>query len=483
LIESGADPNNPPDEYRFLNRNAFHHAALSKCSIEKLQTLLKVLKDIDKQDDSGNTAMHYAARYRDNAKFIAILLKYKPNCNIKNKQGRTPLHNALDISLDINAVELLLTKGKSNTNICDSEGSSPLHLCASQESVDPMMVGMLLRFGADPNRRNIKGQTALHIAATTANAIVLLLLRYNAKVFVRDKNKNLPSNVAKTDEIKNILLWEERRFKDEGLIENNNNVSNSVSKKKKLSICDGKGQIKFPDNTVVSIPSQCLPNSDTFNLTILSTPSIKEKISNTATLTDNSYYNFELDLEINIPGSMITNSSLYNNPHLPAFTCVSLKDGKEWKSQRNLIVKANGQSSINFKLSCSETNLNKSKYQVRPQFEETSSFNENKDVSTQRLNVQNNKNEAKILFADVLLNGLQTEKDSKKNNEVITNSNLPVISKTEEVVLQEQTRKGSISISSISSNSEDEILNEKRKKALTSLVKQMSQDITNKNIL
>lgn len=63
-------------------------------------------------------------------------------------------------------------------------------------------------------------------------------------------------------------------------------------------------------------------------------------------------------------GSMITNSSLYNNPHLPAFTCVSLKDGKEWKSQRNLIVKANGQSSINFKLSCSETNLNKSKYQV-----------------------------------------------------------------------------------------------------------------------
>ena len=73
---------------------------------------------------------------------------------------------------------------------------------------------------------------------------------------------------------------------------------------------------------------------------------------------------------------------------------------------------------------------------MRPQFEETSSFNENKDVSTQRLNVQNNKNEAKILFADVLLNGLQTEKDSKKNIEVITNSNLPVISKTEEVVLQ-----------------------------------------------
>ena len=67
----------------------------------------------------------------------------------------------MDISLDINAVELLLTKGKSNTNICDSEGSSPLHLCASQESVDPMMVGMLLRFGADPNRRNIKGNHIL----------------------------------------------------------------------------------------------------------------------------------------------------------------------------------------------------------------------------------------------------------------------------------------------------------------------------------
>ena len=51
----------------------------------------------DKQDDSGNTAMHYAARYRDNAKFIAILLKYKPNCNIKNKQGRTPLHKFIII--------------------------------------------------------------------------------------------------------------------------------------------------------------------------------------------------------------------------------------------------------------------------------------------------------------------------------------------------------------------------------------------------
>ena len=60
-------------------------------------------------------------------------------------------------------------------------------------------------------------------------------------------------------------------------------------------------------------------------------------------------------------GCMITNSSLYNYPHLPSFTCVSLKDGKEWKSQRNFIVKANGQSSISFKLSCSETKLNISK--------------------------------------------------------------------------------------------------------------------------
>lgn len=48
---------------------------------------------------------------------------------------------------------------------------------------------------------------------------------------------------------------------------------------------------------------------------------------------------------------------------------------------------------------------------------------------------------------------------------------------------KEKNRKGSISTPSTSNNSEDEIISEKRKKALTSLVKQMSQDITNKKVL
>ena len=73
---------------------------------------------------------------------------------------------------------------------------------------------------------------------------------------------------------------------------------------------------------------------------------------------------------------------------------------------------------------------------MRPQFKETSSLNENENVSVQKLIGKNIKNEAKILIADVLLNGLQTENLSKINSEIITNSNSPVIYKNEEVVLQ-----------------------------------------------
>ena len=65
--------------------------------------------------------------------------------------------------VDAKAVELLLTRGDADPNIADWNGTTPLHMCFTQKGVDPMVVGILLRLGADPNRRDGKGLTAFFI--------------------------------------------------------------------------------------------------------------------------------------------------------------------------------------------------------------------------------------------------------------------------------------------------------------------------------
>lgn len=79
-------------------------------------------------------------------------------------------------------IESLLKVG-ADPNIPSRDGSTSLHACASLRGIDPLIPGLLLRCGANPNLKNKHaGQTPLHVAAMTANKAVLLMLQYRAKV-------------------------------------------------------------------------------------------------------------------------------------------------------------------------------------------------------------------------------------------------------------------------------------------------------------
>jgi len=63
---------------------------------------------------------------------------------------------------DLKIVELLLMDD-SDPNISNMEGNTALHLCAAGRGVDPMIPGMLLRFGANPNLKNDQGMTRQYV--------------------------------------------------------------------------------------------------------------------------------------------------------------------------------------------------------------------------------------------------------------------------------------------------------------------------------
>jgi len=126
-----------------------------------------------KDPGSGEAALHIVVKGRD-YEWLSFLLSKRATPNIQNRQGETPLSIAAQLGWTEGA-ELLLIRG-AGVDVPNQRGETPLIFAVHRR--DLAMVSLLLRGGANPNRKdNMSGYSALDYARQDgrSQAIVKLL--------------------------------------------------------------------------------------------------------------------------------------------------------------------------------------------------------------------------------------------------------------------------------------------------------------------
>jgi cytohesin len=161
LLRHGAKPNAETPNFPWGGEGqpkwTVLHMAAYQANTDVVPALMKAGADPALRDSRGNTALHYAAGSK---RLLEFLLASKPNVNVTNQDGDTPLHWAACAN-DIEPATLLLAAGAS-VNAVNAKGQTPLHLASWKQNES--MAKLLLDHKADPNLRDKEGQTALALA-------------------------------------------------------------------------------------------------------------------------------------------------------------------------------------------------------------------------------------------------------------------------------------------------------------------------------
>ncbi len=210
LLAAGADPKSsnkygitPLMEACFIGGDV-----LKQRNPEIARLLLEAGADPNAVGKDGVTALSLAISYAQH-ETIPLLLQAGANPNIRNNAGKTPLYYATDS----NTVRSLLEAG-AEPNIRDNAGKTPLYY-----AMDSNTVRSLLEAGAEPNMRDSKGQTPLlsmlsylnnnsHFYAVDsgdlysetredAKEVITFLLKYGADPNISDKKGNTPLQFAR----------------------------------------------------------------------------------------------------------------------------------------------------------------------------------------------------------------------------------------------------------------------------------------------
>ena len=163
----------------------------------------------------GKTPLHMALSHGQ-IHAVKVLLENGANPNAATKNGQTPLYYAASYSL-LSSAKALLSAG-ADVNAADVYGGTPLSTAAMHGSWcrssfswdggtplstaamhdDVRMVKILADAGADVNKQNIYGYTALHMAVIRKDiASVAVLLNAGADKNIKNKDGLTPIDIAK----------------------------------------------------------------------------------------------------------------------------------------------------------------------------------------------------------------------------------------------------------------------------------------------
>ncbi|XP_052242345.1 uncharacterized protein LOC127852430 [Dreissena polymorpha] len=133
---------------------------------------------VNKKDELGKTILHHMciSGYVD---CINKLLAHKPALNAVDKIGLTPLHYA-SMNGHICAVELLCEAGAEPNTVDKRTGRTPLHMAlASKSNFTPEgLVKKLVHYGADPEKKDLSGKSAMDICKNESLQDILVVSSY-----------------------------------------------------------------------------------------------------------------------------------------------------------------------------------------------------------------------------------------------------------------------------------------------------------------
>lgn len=214
LLKEGVNPN-------FQDDDGFSplHRAIENNNLDLVKALLSY-RNIDKEIKlprdttasngwylGGDTPLLYAS-YIGNPQVVSALLD--ANCNIR---ARDDIDGAMAIHIaaangNNEVINLLLNKDKNLINAVDNNGEdTPLHW-AIMKNLDST-AELLLSQGANPNQKNSSAQTPLHYAAMygNANAVNMLVEKYNVDKNLKDKDGKTASDLAKENNFDKIVAY------------------------------------------------------------------------------------------------------------------------------------------------------------------------------------------------------------------------------------------------------------------------------------
>ncbi len=171
LIESGVDINEPVGG---MGLCALHHAVY-KNRPECVLSLVNHGGNINVQDQCGFTPLHVAARY-NRLDVMRKLLELGADLETEDAVGCPALNLALQKGYE-DCAEVMLEKG-ANPNKHYKHVGYEIHQLPADT---PKCLELLLQHGADPELRNQRGLTALHVAVKGGNILyVYILLQHGA---------------------------------------------------------------------------------------------------------------------------------------------------------------------------------------------------------------------------------------------------------------------------------------------------------------
>ena len=187
LLDSGADINSR----NIFGDTALHISVDPEVSSEFVKLLLLRNADPNSCDKTGNTPIMLALA-RDNREAVELLLANNADLYAKNYNKITPLIRALMKGTGV--INWFYTPEMNKT--IDAYGNTPLHTAVTNRAeID--VVDFIVNAGADLNKKNFLGDTALHSAVEVDYVdAAALMIDYGADPFLANNRGKAPAVLA-----------------------------------------------------------------------------------------------------------------------------------------------------------------------------------------------------------------------------------------------------------------------------------------------